>query len=307
VSNTPTKEKIMNPEVDAAWAVAPTVHEAGERLAHARAILTSRGPAPAPGQVSRALAEQVADMIRRGEPLPDDLGAQAINAQRAAELHQAEGDILRGVVTRLETDLDTIRRAQAPDALDYLRGRLADILDQARALLPHLGDVRDKAAAFDASPEAQTAWRKLTDLTEQYTAVREAQMTITIVAAPGSGIKGGIGAGMTYNAARKTGLAEMEGLPEVWNDVAETDLNGNSVTPPPWPGDADPRAGFYSPAYLAWLAENVDQARPWIPDPDQIGQAINRAARIRNQRLADRERKQAPRRAHALATGQADY
>jgi hypothetical protein len=98
----------------------------------------------------------------------------------------------------------------------------------------------------------------------------------------------------------------MEGLPEVWNDVAETDLNGNSVTPPPWPGDADPRAGFYSPAYVAWLAE-TPEAKPWIPDPDQIGQAINRAARIRNQRLAERERKIAPRRAHALATGQIDY
>lgn len=297
----------MNPELSAAWATAPRLVDAEHALTRGREHLANLGPIPVYGQASARLARDITQRIRNGEALPDtpSLGQQALAARRAAEDHAAAREVLQSAVQHLEADVAEAKRSGFLAALTHLRGRLAEVLDQTRELLPALGDVRDKSSAFDAAPAAQVAWRELYDLTQQYTLIRQAQTAVTMAAAP-SGISGAIGGGMTYNEARKTGLAELAGFVDIWNDTPLQNLHGDSEPPaPPWPSDADPRTGHYSPAYVAWVA-STPEARAWLPDPEELADAITRAAQVRHQRLVECERELAPMRSRAIDAGLID-
>lgn len=237
------------------------------------ARIESLGRAAAP-RTADELAESLAhDLIAGGElPDPAGVGRRYLAAQEADKHRAAAAQILPDVASHLKSYRSEVKQAAVPGALDHLGKRMQEILDQVRELLPALGDVRTRDAAWSAGPRVRDAWARLEDATAAYEDVRGAQVDLTKLIT--TYVRNSMGGTLEIQQLVKTGVMEMEGLDQVANFRASTDLVSGSVsTAQPWPTVEFGKS--YSPAFVAWIAR-TPAAKPWIPTVEQMEDGLTR-------------------------------
>ncbi|WP_326826446.1 hypothetical protein [Streptosporangium sp. NBC_01756] len=262
----------MTNELNLAWNVVPGIADLAAAAARLRSI-SAGATDPA-----TTLAEQLADNILNGKPLPDpaELGRRATAARQEALDRQAAAIVLREVAGQITGRLDQARRDGAPAALAHLAERLTEILDQVHALAPELGGVKDRDQVWNSSPEVQDVWRQLEDLARTYSDVRRAQVEITSTLT--TGIRTPQGGSISLAEVTRFGILDLAGLPDVANYGTATDVEGYTVERgQPWP--AVNFGQHYSVTHLLWLT-TTPAARAWIPATEkQIEQALDRHVR----------------------------
>lgn len=164
-----------------------------------------------------ALADEVVRAIRSGDPVPDDLGRRAFDAENITAMWGAEKRVLDLASLTLESDQANWLRDGSSAALTRLREHLQPLLDRAREALSGLGGTTSAEEAIDAGPDMATAWSTFTFLAKEYRSLRQAQRQLMLNAVGGSG---GMGSFVELDGSKPFGLNNAP-LEDLLNRVGE--------------------------------------------------------------------------------------
>lgn len=145
-----------------------------------------RTPA-APFGARQALAREVIDAARTGQPFPSDLARRAYDIDNAAELFTAECHLVDHAARLLDDEREATIRNGIDHALRALREPLEALLDEGRAALPVLRGISTAQHAIDAGPDAAAAWSNFGKLADRYQQLRHAQRQLVLNATGGAG------------------------------------------------------------------------------------------------------------------------
>jgi len=211
---------------------------------------------------------EVLDTLDAGQPLPNDLGRRAWEAQQTGQIRQAEQQLLINAEQRLLAQRREALHAGANDALIALRSVLDELLDEARPAAAALRDVQDAQTAIDKGPEAVSAWRDFRKYVDRYASIREAQAALTRAAtADGESIS--IGHQHLVIADFMKVRSEIANIAEVW---PRQDGPGNGQPArPPWPvlHPQRPWEVRHDREWLMWLL-NSAEVRIWLPTLSEL-------------------------------------
>ncbi|MGW5617530.1 hypothetical protein [Streptomyces sp. NPDC003877] len=223
-----------NPELTAAWATVPEVAKAQER--HEAAVKLRRdfprGKTPA-----EALADvhnsAIATFTETGK-WPSTFAKDAAKAHADAVAWEAEALALRRLEDVTKAAAEDLRDSLSVDVLAHLDGRLAEILDAAKAAGEILGDVTTAEQAIEAGGDVLDAWRRLTSLLKNYRNVRDAQWDVLRAV---------------------TGMDERSRLVQ-WRDAGHGEVKDARVDDIPSHIRSVMQSRVYTVEYLVWLARS---------------------------------------------------
>jgi hypothetical protein len=232
-----------------------------QRLAELRAPKQQ----PAADLVGEACAAAMA-----GEPVPDDLGRRAWEAQKAQEFAQAEMQVLIGAETRLRSKRAVVLDNGAAEGLPVLRAALDELLAEAYPAAEALRGVRDAQTAIDRGPKAVDAWQGFDAYVSRYARIRKAQDALT-QAAMGESVT------IEHRYVEFHGVfnvwAEIANVTEVWPEWMPARADGDTLTPP-WPVlyVQRPFEVRHDREWLLW-ALSTPGVKLWLPGVDELKKA----------------------------------
>ena len=241
-----------------------------EALAEAEAADAWLQTPPQLPAVDPALAEHISD--------------EWIDAERALETATADYEARRRIVqTRREraaSRAKSIFTAGVDLILGSLQHDLTTLLERAGKIIPELGGATTAAQAIDA--DAGTAWKRITELAEDYDGLRQAQTFVML--------RGSVSVWQSSTPqfpgddhANQAFLRNVDDLWPNWRQPgmsrSRIDLSDNArrARDEPWPADHGPRADD--------LARHFGR-RAVDPDGQAVARTLGRSQRTRGRRQA---------------------
>lgn len=230
------------------------------------------------------LTQSIVDSLLAGKELPAKIEQTIGRSLEAARANDAARTVYRDVLENLKG-----RRADAVGdannaALRWLHDRLGELLDHVRALAPTLDGITSADTALRSGANTLTAWAGMVRLADEYSDICWAQRDLTAAARNGGSahINKDLAIAGHHSEPRDPELLVFAGE-ATW--IVDAFSNQQRCSVDPWPGYVDINACGPVPstdpvAYLRWLAARGDA---WVPDADQLGQALRR----RQQRLQE--------------------
>ncbi|MEH3088730.1 MAG: hypothetical protein PGN24_03710 [Microbacterium arborescens] len=135
-----------------------------------------RPEAPEAANLARdAVTQTIREHLRTGEPLPEGLVDQLVNAEAAQRAHETIIGIIADEVRHASLTAEFIVTNPDPAAFEVLDLELAALVDEARALIADLDGATSADAAVTAGADAVAAWGKLQGLADRYDGIRSVQ------------------------------------------------------------------------------------------------------------------------------------
>lgn len=191
---------------------------------------------------------------------------ETLNAAAAAGLLERQRGILLDLAHRADATARSAIQTNIDVLLTRLHGDLVTLLDEATEVGNQLGDAGTPEEVIAA--DVGTAWKRLTELADQYWMLRDAQRQV-MTHAP---------VDINVGARRTDGTGDahcsdlyLAGLDDIWRDWRDPNpttirIDGQQDRLEPWPPETQ------QTAFLLWLVRSRSIARPWIPTPRQIDQ-----------------------------------
>lgn len=247
-----------------------TIQTANETVQKRLAALRSVTVAPdtVDGEVFAALTA--------GQPLPDDVGRRAWEAQQDEAHRETEIKLLMRMETRLGHQLQNVLRTGVDDAVHALRPVLDELIEHAQPLIKELRDVHNAQTAIDRG--VVPAWSEFKEIVTRYAAIREAQLKICRYAV----------ADTSVFVKSFPVWSEIENVTEVWPQWHPSIDPAKS--PAPWPV-VHKSMPFdqvrYDRQWVMWLLTHPT-ARIWIPTVDELQDAQERQQKSAAKRARER-------------------
>jgi hypothetical protein len=230
------------------------------------------------------LLDRLVDELIAGGDLPEDLGEQAVAATREAERLQALHEMRVAVVDRLRMELEATEATGGDAALEFLRDRLNELLDEARTIVETLGDVSTPAQAYAAGGAVLEAWARFTQLVDRHQLIRGAQFEVLRRAGEFGGAPDALRT-LVAGSGSHSNICDLEPETTFRNlnvEVMRTHEGRRALPAPSWPDDPT--------ELLRWMVTSSD-AQPWLPSRREMHDLERQ--RIELRRAAE----------HARATG----
>ncbi|PTL73812.1 hypothetical protein C1I63_13845 [Rathayibacter caricis DSM 15933] len=119
--------------------------------------------------------QKIEALLLAGKPVPDDIAAPIIEADRIDALAVARMHALNSVASNYSDTRGLLNEYTTEAAFAYLAGELATLADKVRAEANNLAGITSPATAILGNSEAITSWQTVTALEPRYREIRQVQ------------------------------------------------------------------------------------------------------------------------------------
>jgi hypothetical protein len=221
-----------------------------------------------------AMHRAVAEHMRMGTPVPEDIADAVVEASNFDLSRQFRAQAMNGILAESRVTAAHVRPESIEAALEYLRAELARIVRKTLDLAPHVVGIRTAADAIKTGPSAVNAWSNLNTLDAELREIRLAQADLIqrVHDSAHEPFAGDQFEAVAHFADSLDVLPRWAGdrLAASRRGAAEDGTGGNSVRVEAyraWLTDTTPSPAFTeeaeAPALLVLL---IQTTTPWIPD-----------------------------------------